>query len=430
MIPDSSQSPMICIQWPRFGPMHLARIRAAADVFAEEGIRVTALETAAIDHLYKWDQVESVDNFDRIQVFTDQAFEDIQPWIMTQRIIQTLDELQPEAVAINSYGLADARAALYWCRKNRKTAIMMQESKADDAQRNPVREWIKSRIVQLFDSALVGGPPQVRYMQALGIPPDQIHLGYDAVDNDYFQSKADFFRNIPDAIPDLPGLERGADDQQHPFFLTSSRFIRRKNLDGLLKAYAGYRTRCQAERVTPWDLVMLGDGNLRDELHHLADELGLEGLIWAGFQQIEALPAYYARASAFILPSHVDQWGLVINEAMASGLPVLVSTGCGCHETLVEPGVNGFTFPSTDTEELTRLMFTLAHDDTDLSHMQEASRRIVSEWGPERFGAGLWDAYRSGQRRSDRTPNPLGMFYIMLMARISRKATSFHAIES
>lgn len=430
MNPASPDNPMICIQWPRFGPMHIARIQAAATVFAEHGMRITALETAATDHLYKWDQVEGVHNFDRVQVFTDRAFEDIRPWTMSQQIIRTLDELQPEAVAINSYGYADARAALYWCRKNRKTAIMMQESKADDARRKPVREWIKSQIVQLFDSALVGGLPQMRYMQALGIPPDQLHLGYDAIDNDYFENATDYFRSDPSLIPDKPGLEGCTNGTRKPFFLTSSRFIRRKNLDGLLKAYATYRLHCRNAHVEPWDLVMLGDGELREELKQLADELQLDGLTMAGFQQLETLPAYYACASAFILASHVDQWGLVVNEAMASGLPVLVSTGCGCHENLVEVGVNGYTFAPSNFDEMAQVMYTTAHTGRNLAAMGEASRRIIRQWGPERFGTGLWDAYSSGKNRSHRSPNRLGMFYIKLMARASRRATSFHAIES
>jgi 1,2-diacylglycerol 3-alpha-glucosyltransferase len=93
------------------------------------------------------------------------------------------------------------------------------------------------------------------------------------------------------------------------------------------------------------DLVVCGDGDLRPRLHALARELGLEQRVhWPGFVQYPDLPVYYALADAFILASTIEPWGLVVNEAMACGLPVLVSDRCGCAPDLVPEGQNGFTF--------------------------------------------------------------------------------------
>jgi glycosyltransferase involved in cell wall biosynthesis len=93
----------------------------------------------------------------------------------------------------------------------------------------------------------------------------------------------------------------------------------------------------------------------------------------------------------------------VVNEAMASGLPVLVSERCGCAPDLVEHGLNGFTFDPCDVEELAGLMQRVAAMTDEQRHaMGHASRRIVADWGPERFADGLMQAV--GVARSQPVP--------------------------
>jgi len=108
-----------------------------------------------------------------------------------------------------------------------------------------------------------------------------------------------------------------------------------------------------------------------------------------GFKQYDELPAWYGLAGAFVHASTTEQWGLVVNEAMASGLPVLVSERCGCAPDLVKDGVNGFIFDPYDVERLARLMYRLAHGDVDRDAMGRASQEIIADWGLERFADGL-----------------------------------------
>ncbi|PYK24996.1 MAG: hypothetical protein DME52_09720 [Verrucomicrobia bacterium] len=110
-----------------------------------------------------------------------------------------------------------------------------------------------------------------------------------------------------------------------------------------------------------------------------------------GFKQYEELPVYYALAKAFVHPSTTEQWGLVMNEAIASALPVIVSERCGCVPELV--GDNGFTFDPLNEDELTaRLLDMASQSDHDLERLREASRRIAARFGPELFGKGLEQA--------------------------------------
>jgi glycosyltransferase involved in cell wall biosynthesis len=175
-------------------------------------------------------------------------------------------------------------------------------------------------------------------------------------------------------------------------------------------------------------MVLLGDGELRVELEELCAELGLrtagrlahggtentkgeclklnsyklktldEGgcVVFAGFRQVEELPFFYGGAGVFIHPALSEPWGLVINEAMASGLPILSSKNVGAAEELVQEGVNGFSFNPASVEELAAVLERMAELPLQKrAVMGSASKSIISNWGPERFSQGSQEAVRA-----------------------------------
>jgi glycosyltransferase involved in cell wall biosynthesis len=165
--------------------------------------------------------------------------------------------------------------------------------------------------------------------------------------------------------------------------------VPKKNLPRLLRAYAQYRERARS----PWALVMCGGGPQESALRELEHELGLDGVIWPGFIQVEQLPTYYGLASGFVMPSIVEQWGLVANEAMASGLPVLVSRTAGCRYDLIVEGETGYLMDPSDTDQMAECMVRLSRlTESERAEMGRASCQAVAEWGPERFARGLWNA--------------------------------------
>jgi len=171
------------------------------------------------------------------------------------------------------------------------------------------------------------------------------------------------------------------------FFLVSNRFIEKKNLPSLLDAYARYRNQAGP---AAWKLVLLGDGPLKLKLQDIVNQYDLtQWVLMPGFKQYDDLPAYYGLAGAFIHASTTEQWGLVVNEAMAAGLPVLVSNRCGCAPDLVEEGRNGYTFDPQDVDALAGLMLKVAADDCDRAAMGQASREIISHWTPQTFAENL-----------------------------------------
>ena len=201
------------------------------------GIQVIGLEIANREKDYQWSEVEGEPGITRHSLFPDCVVEDVPARILCNAINGFLSKYRPGAVAINGYSRKDALGLLMLCRIRNIPTILMSESKKDDFSRRPLRENVKGLIVRQFGAALCGGMPQREYLIRLGMRAKQIFLGYDAIDNEYFKKGARLARQSPDRYRKLPGLELST-----PFFLASARFIRRKNLDGLIRAYAEYRS--------------------------------------------------------------------------------------------------------------------------------------------------------------------------------------------
>lgn len=375
----------IAIIWQRFGPYHLARLQGAAVYGAAYGSEVVGVEIARNDSDYDWDVDLSGGSFGRQTVFPNSSYEQIPRRELKQGLVDCLNALKPDAVAINGWGTPEARCAIDWCRKQSDVcAVLMSETKEDDRPRLWWSELLKRRLVQRCDAALVGGRRQREYLVKLGFDGERVRIGYNVVDNGYFMSNvADVRRHADTRRADL-GLP------EH-FFFACTRFMQRKNIDGLLRAYERYRKTCRQDE--PWGLVIAGSGSEEQNLRKLASDLDVAGVYWAGFLQYSDLPTYFGLASAFVHPAKAEAWGLVINEAMSSGLPILSSNTVGAAYELVEEGENGVLFDPTSLEEMTRALVAIASRSQDeLERMGQRSRDVVAHWTPERFGRELFSA--------------------------------------
>jgi glycosyltransferase involved in cell wall biosynthesis len=315
---------------------------------------------------------------------------------MNGSVSATLAALRPDVVFLPGWSDRDALDGLRWCLKTGTPAVCMSESTRYDAapddrtpdpgrpmRRRWWREAIKRQIVPLFSAALVGGMPHREYVVELGMSPDRVFDGYDAVDNDYYATGADAARS------DIATV-RAKHSLPERYFLASARWIPKKNFGRLVRAFAAYRV---AAGSAAWNLVLLGDGPEKPTIDRLVDELKIGPFVHRpGFKTFTDLPAYYGLAGAFVHPSTTEQWGLVVNEAMASALPVIVSRACGCATDLVTDGVTGFKFDPYNEAELSKALLTVADAKFDCAGMGRAARTRVSEWGPDRFAFNFWRA--------------------------------------
>ena len=435
----------LCVIFHRFGPYHLARLEAASRV-----CELTAIELSAETGEYAWEKVSGARGFQRVTLFPRGDSREAAADEVLARVRQALDAARPEAVAIPGWSDRAAFVALAWCAEHGVPAILMSESTAHDEPRVAWKEFVKRRLVRLFSTALVGGRWHTAYLEQLGMARDRVFTGYDVVDNRHFQnaetlktetlkggmdcgttglSKAEKLKiqnseieTTSPSVSPISAFQRFSVSAFSPYFLASARFIPKKNLPTLLRAYARYREAVLSScgPAVPWSLTILGDGPLRESLHQQLSTCNLQPFVHLpGFIQYEELPAWYARAGAFVHASSTEQWGLVVNEAVAAGLPVIVSNRCGCVPELVRAGVNGFTFDPTNQDALAACLLEMASlPAEDRARFGAASREIAAQHEPARFGEGL----KQAAELAVKLPRPrAGLFARLLLQSLIRR---------
>ncbi len=365
----------IAILFSNFGPYHLARLQAFKNVCASEQWSCNGIELAQHQAEYPWKPANKKLKDTIIPVTKNQQLEKINFLTLIKQLYQVLFQVKPDVLVVSGYSRPAMLCAVLWTVLNRKKAILLSESKKDDAVRTSWQENLKSWLLKFYKSALVGGRIHKDYLSELGMSSQAIFPGYDVVDNSAF---------TPQEIKSLPkALNR-------PYFLAINRFIPKKNLLNLIESYAQYRL---AAGEQSWDLVLCGDGELREQIKAKIIELNLQNFVHLpGFLQQEQMLTYFAHANCFVHASTTEQWGLVVNEAMAAGLPVIVSERCGCFEDLVIEGVNGYGFNPENKEQLTQLMNEISSESIDLQEMGQASLEHIKNYSPDYFATGLKQA--------------------------------------
>lgn len=365
-------------------PYHVARWSAVAAA----GHRVTLLQRRVGDPFAVLGTAADQAPF-QVHTLSDPA-DGSEPWEI--QLIRWIDRIEPHVLVISGYAFAESLAALLAAARRRIPVVLCSESNRHDAPRQPWSEALKRRIVQRTQAGLVGGEQQAAYLQDLGLPAQAIFRGYNAVDNRHF-SRGRHWRRAADQARRQFGLPCR-------YLLAVSRFTRKKNLSGLIEGFALWRRQAPSDHQN-LQLLILGDGPLRSALEQQVAALGLQATVHLpGACSYANLPLHYALAEAFIHASTVEQWGLVVNEAMAASLPVLVSHTCGCVAELVQPGVTGLRFDPHSTSAIAgAIHWLMAQSAHSRQRLAVASRRRVAAYGPEAFAAGLETAARHAMQQ-------------------------------
>ena len=369
------------------------------------GVHFTALEISDRDAFaaLRTDR-RPADSYTRMTLFPSRPIREVSLRELRSALWQALDRLRPDVLCVNGWGLPGSRTTLRWTMARRVPAVIMSDSTATDFRRVAWKEFVKTRLLRHFSSAVVAGTRHREYLVSLGFPAEQIFGAYDVVDNGHFERGANEAR----ADAARTRLRLRLPDK---YFLACGRFSPKKNSLGLIEAYDIFR---QQNHESEWKLVLVGDGELRKEAEMLARQLGLGGeILFAGEQGYDVLPAFYGLASMFVHPSTSEQWGLVVNEAMAAGLPVLVSSACGCAADLVRQGENGFTFSPADRRGLAQLLSRMTAADLSLERFGRRSSEIIANWTPNDFARSVRAAAESAVRVPKSAPSALDSLLFM-----------------
>lgn len=393
---DAPRRARVVTIWAHYGPYHLARVRA--------------LETAGFEVIgYSYSSgVPSYEFFRgvpaRHRLINNRPADSINPLLSWWRTLRSLWSDEPELVLACGYERPETFAAVTYAKlktlesRRRPVVILMMDNQADDKPRHHLVELVKRQYLRLIDAFVVGGATHIDYLTMLKVDPASIRTGYNCVDNEGINRIAGLIRSS------------GVPSQFPPYLLTLSRLIPKKNIGLVLDAYATYRADLPSN-LQPWDLVIAGDGPLFSEVMDEIARLSLTASVHlvGRADRFEDVIGYYAFCRAFILASNQsEQWGLVVNEAMAAGVPVLVSNQCGCSSELVKSGRNGFTFDGNSVRELADRMLWLHTNESELAQMGQESAAIIAEFSPDHFARNAGDLYRvvSSRPRRGRQPRP------------------------
>ena len=361
----------------QFGPYHFARARALMQIYPES---VRLIQLASHEVQRQW--IVDADTPD-VTTVAEGTLETLVPKMIATKLVECLTEIAPSVIVIAGYSHPAMRAATGWVRRQGVATVLLSDSQHLDRLRNPIKEGLKGFWIRRnFDAAFVAGASASFYLSNLGFPYNRIWRGYDVVNNTYFAQAAEAASNLGEEIRKKLGLP------EH-YFLYVGRFSSEKNLLRLLEAYQVYLQHTEQE---VWSLVLVGSGPQEAKLKAKANQLGLKDIFWIEFKQLDELPVYYSLATALILPSVSEPWGLVVNEAMACGLPVLISDRCGCVPDLVFPGINGYIFNSLSVEGIAAAMLSMnSKSDQQCEKMRQASKRIIANYTPEIWAQALVD---------------------------------------
>jgi len=356
----------VAILVQRIGPYHDARFRAFSKARAA---MVSVIEFRPEDPVYAWTEVRETGGYHRLRTRS------------RTELSQALDELRPIVLVCVGYADPEINQAVAWALRRKAPLITCSDSTREDEPRRRAKEALKRRMIDSFDAALISGSRAREYLTGLGFDDRRIFRPWDVVDNGHFERGAERSRSGSASL-------RAHLSLPSRFFFCVARFVPKKNLAGLIDAYARYAAQAGGNA---WSLVLSGGGPLDASLRAQAAALGVgRQVVFVGFLQHTELPKYYGLANAFVLPSNSDQWGLVVNEAMAAGLPVIVSSRCGCARDLVDDGGNGFIFEPGVPEVLAGCLAKMARlNDEQRAAMGVRSREIIRQYSPEAFAAGL-----------------------------------------
>jgi glycosyltransferase involved in cell wall biosynthesis len=284
----------------------------------------------------------------------------------------------PDAIVCGGYSYLASWEALRWARRHHVPFLLWVESTARDLRGGSIfLEAVKRRFLEQCNGFVVAGKSSLEYVKSYGVPEDTIFTAPNAVDTNFFSQAAEQAR-------------RHADENRQNFhlpdryFLFVGRLVREKGILDLLDAYAMLAPELR-EQIS---LVFAGDGIARTELEKRATAMKPGSVRIAGFLQREALAVFYALADAFVFPTHSDPWGLVVNEAMACGLPVICSGAAGCSADLIDRQ-NGRIVRPGSVDELASSLNELASDPQLRSSMKQASTRKIEHYSPNVCAAGM-----------------------------------------
>jgi glycosyltransferase involved in cell wall biosynthesis len=339
--------------WENFGPMHDDRCEAVAR--AKPLTKVIGLQLYGSSETYDW-LPQAAEDFQKITLFGDRDRPGFPASAMA--LLRACIKAKATHIFLCHYERPMVALAALLLRLLRKHVFLLYDSKFDDYPRGIWREILKFFWLLPYEGAIVASARSRDYLRFLGMRPQSLQPGYNTIS----------LARIRELAGAAPAPEGEPFASRH--FTIVARLVEKKNLKTALQAYALYVTATEHPRP----LRLFGAGPLEASLREDVRLSGLDELVhFEGFQQADAVCKALASSLALLLVSQEEQFGFAIIEALAMGVPVLISPACGAHDDFVRSGVNGFVVEPDNPEGMAFFMRQLAEDEALWRNMAKAA---------------------------------------------------------
>lgn len=332
---------------------------------ADHNIDFYAVELFGKGSPYAFDEVENTHPWWTC-LFPDSSPLGLNRFDIKRSIDDVLDKIRPDVVIGPSIVFFPGALGIAWAKRNQRKFIMFDDAKPSQVKRNFVVQTIKDCITEQADSLWL---PSATYNLEWGhFKQRGVHFfyGFNSIDNKAFSS-----------------LKRYQSDSKQ--IICVARLVPVKNIENLLQAW-----QLVEGQAKDYGLTILGNGPSEDNLKQLSAQLGLTSVEFIDSVDNKSLPHYLQGAAAFILPSQSETWGLVVNEAMAAGLPVLLSNKINAAGDLLQDGQNGFGFSPDDVPGIANAILHFINSDAETKMaMSYTSLNLVSNFSFEKMGKQL-----------------------------------------
>ncbi len=302
------------------------------------------------------------------------------------RIMSDISKNKYDAVVIPGYGMPFYWLVFLGVFLSRTPKVLLGEPRFPEINVPGFKKIFKKPLLRYLFKKVEAfgyiGTQAKKFFLDYGVENSKLFFTPYAANNDYFFAKSEELSPRKQELRSRFGIPEGL-----PVILYLSKINKNKGAYELLRVFENISTAAA--------LVYVGSGPLLKDLESYVRARRLANVFFFGFQNISQVSNFYALADIFVLFSRAESWGLVVNEAMCFGLPVITTDAVMASYDLVREAENGYVLGAGDTEALARCLCGLLADPQLRRRMGERSLEIIRPWNYDEFVKGLLDAFSS-----------------------------------
>lgn len=297
---------------------------------------------------------------------------DLFTYFLKTDVFKELRSIKPEVVVVSGWDQLAYYLAYLYCKKNKIKFVVWSGSTQYEKS---FKRWLTKPLVKMLikgaDNFIAYGSRARKYLISLGAKPEKIYISFNTTDLESYEKNSLKYQQNKEQIKEELNLK----DKKVIFYY--GQLIDRKGLRFLINAYA-----LAKKQNTHLSLIICGEGREREKLDTMIKRQKIGDVLLRKDPGDEGVSKFFAISDLFILPSKEEVWGLVVNEAMAIGLPVIVTERVGSSADMVKTGSNGYVVPYGDIKQLSSRMLQILSSDNLRKKMSLYSKKIISKFLP------------------------------------------------